>query len=662
MNKVIKNQPKDKQGFRFSLVHKIVPLLIIIVAMTAASNKTAKDLNYDSNFMGKPSFFIEERGIYPFYAIVRSYLVALRNGNVLASNVIYENFKGVANGSLVAVLIYFMLVFLRRTHDKWDKTLFTKNRWGNKKDLEKVGLLAESGVVLGQSVDAKVKGNMKNGSCHLDVKKCGYLVQYDTNVSSLVIAGSRLGKGVSTVVPTHLSFPYSIISIDPKGENYELTAGFRSKFSYVYKFNPVDRETLCFNVMDEIDEQFAYRDANMIAQILTSPENPNTTSDPHWRNSACVLLTASILHIKCSDYEDKSLPGVYKFLTSVNKPSDDKDKDNKENPKKTLLMDMIRGNHCSLKIHEQVSSLASQIYTAADTEMSSIFSSALTALAVFNDPLVANAVSKSDFCLEDFKKRDKPISWYLTIPFSDLDRLKCLLRLIIEFVCRKFSQGLVSGPGTPLKNRILFLIDEFPTLGHMPTIETFAGILNGYGISFLWIAQSKSQIDKLYGHDSALYEHCRYITTYAVGDVKSAEYFSNRIGKEGVIKQNSSNNGSRYDVMMNNMSVSRDISERSLLTANEIESLPCEYEIILSQGGLPQLCKKVAYYSDKRFKDKVNLKKPETRAEMLIEAKGSFVSKVDKSWCDHIVKRGLYDEDDTVIEHTSLLHGVILQQ
>ena len=415
-------------------------------------------------------------------------------------------------------------------------------------------------------------------------------------------------------------------------------------------------------MLDEIDEKFAYRDANTIADILTSPENPNTTSDPHWRNSACVLLTAAILHCKCSTYKDKSLPGVYKFLTSVNDPSNSQ----KDNPKKALLKDMMKKAHSNDEIHREIASLASQIYSAADGEMSSIFSSALTALSVFNDPLVANAVSSSDFCLDDFIKRDKPISWYLTIPFSDLDRLKSLIRLIIEFVCRKFSQGLVNGPGTPLKNRILFLIDEFPTLGHMPTIETFAGILNGYGISFLWIAQSKSQIDKLYGHDSALYEHCRYITTYAVGDAKAAEYFSNRIGKEGVIKQNSSNNGSRYDVMMNNFTVSRDVSERSLLTANEIESLPCEYEIVLSQGGLPQLCKKVAYYSDKRFKNKVNLKKPETRAELLLEAKGSFVREKQrrKWWSNDYIEQELFDEedeDDCIPEESTQLQCPILQ-
>ena len=553
-------------------------------------------------------------------------------------------------GAFIAVITYYILVFVRKARTKGESTFYTKNKWGNKKDLKETGLLCDKGVVLGQTLDAKVKGTMAKGSCRLKVKKPGDLVAFDTNVSALVLAGSRLGKGVSTVIPTHLSFPYSIISIDPKGENYEITAGFRRKFSHVLKFNPVDKETLCFNVMDEIEENFAFRDANTIAKILTQEENPQSSADPHWRDSACSLITAAILHCKCSSYKDKSIPGVYRFLTSYKKGGEVNNNDGK----REILKKMLHSTHCTYEIHECIENFAGQLLSAPDNELGSIFSTALTCLSVFNDPLVANATRKSDFCLNDFKTSDIPISWYLTIPFSDLSRLKNLLRLIIEFVCRKFSQGLVNGAELPLKNRILFLIDEFPTLGKMETIEEFAGILNGYGISFLWIAQSKNQIDKLYGRDAALFEHCHYICTYAVGDGRAAEYFSNRIGKEGVIKQNTSNNGNRYDVMMNNVTVSNDITQRSLLTANEIESLPCEYEIIITQGGLPQLCKKNAYYSDPRFKDKVNLPVPKNREEMLKEAAFSLVTKKkgkDWSFVEEDNKyKDLYDNEKDIKE------------
>ena len=40
---------------------------------------------------------------------------------------------------------------------------------------------------------------MENGSCKLDVKRTGKIIRFDMNVCAMVLAGSRLGKGVSTV-------------------------------------------------------------------------------------------------------------------------------------------------------------------------------------------------------------------------------------------------------------------------------------------------------------------------------------------------------------------------------------------------------------------------------------------------------------------------------
>lgn len=156
-------------------------------------------------------------------------------------------------------------------------------------------------------------------------------------------------------------------------------------------------------------------------------------------------------------------------------------------------------------------------------------------------------------------------------------------------------------------------------------VETFAGILNGYGISFLWICQSKAQIDKLYGQNAPIIEHCRFIWTYAISDHNIAEYFSKRVGSEGVIKQNTSTSGSRYDFGMNNISVSSDITQRELLTATELEALPCNSGLLITQGGYSYIFKKEAYYSDPRFMDKARLPCPDKRIDLLKETVTSRV-------------------------------------
>ncbi len=460
----IRTQPKNKSGLAFSMVHKIIPFLILFIALQIASQNCARDLAYDVNLVGKPLFIFRKQAFYPFWAIIEAYIASIGGLNSGANDIVYQDVKILIPALVIAIIIYFLLVYVRTLYDEKDKNFMNSGKWATLKELKSYGLCADRGVVVGQSEDAYVIGSMEGGSCKLDVKRIGELIRFDMNVCAMVLAGSRLGKGVSTVVPTLLDFPFSIITIDPKGENYEITAGYRLMFNYVYKFSPVSKDTLCFNCLDEIDENNAFRDANMIAQILTDPANPEANADPHWTDTARTLVTATILHCKCSDYEDKSLPGVYKYLTAGNDPND------KGDAKRNLLKKMINAQHCTKEIHSQIVSYANQILSAPDEEMGSIFSSALTALSVFNDDKVAFATRTSDFTLEDFKYSDTPISWYLTIPFPDLKRLKSLLRLFIEFICQKFSQENTSHGKEVLKNRILFLIDEFPTLGKMETV------------------------------------------------------------------------------------------------------------------------------------------------------------------------------------------------
>lgn len=55
----------------------------------------------------------------------------------------------------------------------------------------------------------------------------------------LLAAPARSGKGVGIVVPNLLSYPDSVVVLDIKQENFNLTAGFRRAHGHeVYLFNP----------------------------------------------------------------------------------------------------------------------------------------------------------------------------------------------------------------------------------------------------------------------------------------------------------------------------------------------------------------------------------------------------------------------------------------
>jgi type IV secretion system protein VirD4 len=62
-------------------------------------------------------------------------------------------------------------------------------------------------------------------------------------LSVMLSAPTRSGKGVGVVIPNLLNWPDSVVVLDIKGENYDITAGYRAAHGQaVYAFSPFDED------------------------------------------------------------------------------------------------------------------------------------------------------------------------------------------------------------------------------------------------------------------------------------------------------------------------------------------------------------------------------------------------------------------------------------
>ena len=104
-------------------------------------------------------------------------------------------------------------------------------------------------------------------------------------------APTRFGKGVSCVIPTLFCYPGSVL--DFKGENFNMTSGFRAKFGRVYRWEPTGRNGHRFNPLMEIREGGnAFGGANLIAGILTAPASgPGNAAAERFTTAAKDFLT-----------------------------------------------------------------------------------------------------------------------------------------------------------------------------------------------------------------------------------------------------------------------------------------------------------------------------------------------------------------------------------
>jgi type IV secretion system protein VirD4 len=193
---------------------------------------------------------------------------------------------------------------------------------------------------------------------------------------------------------------------------------------------------------------------------------------------------------------------------------------------------------------------------------------------------------------------------YLTVPFSDITRIAPVFKLLINFILNKFSRGEAAYGELKLKNRILFLLDEFPVLGAFPFLSKTLGILAGYGITFYIVVQALNQIVDLYGQHHTFLDNCKTVCVYAPGKKEDAKIFTEMIGKESVVKESLSASGSRYAVAFNNLYASSQEVARELMNPDELMKLPPTEALILNQGMPAYIAKKAVYYMDRRFKDK----------------------------------------------------------
>ena len=647
LNEFRRTKPDKSGTLTFSIIHKLVPIAMCIISLFIATQFVAHRLNYNPVHVGYPWFVINDS--HPVYFPFLIFLLIIKGMGIHSSDIGHIVFQGamvLTLGIFTAVLVYVILAFARTAINK-QQDIHGTSRWGDIKDIKAIGLLEEAGVVIGQQEDAKVDYAITDGSVKLSLRKPSKILRHSGKTSTIMFAPTRSGKGVSSVIPTCIDYPHSIITIDPKGENFNITAGWRRKFSHVLRLSPVSRDTLCFNILDELTEDSAYRDASMLADILATPADGKVDgSSKHWVDTAKDLLTGAILHCKCSDYPDKSLYGVLSFLSSASKGDGDDDDDKG----KSLLESMKNSAHCSPEIHEIVCNVANRNITRPDDERGSVFSTAVTALQVFEDPMVRNCSSSSDFCLNDFKVSQNPISLYITVPFPDLDRLASFIRIIITFILRKFSQDEVQHGEQKLKHPILFLIDEFPTLGTFTTLEVMMGILAGYGITFYLICQSPSQVYKLYGEQTAIFDHCKFIMTYAMSDPKGAKMFSEMVGIESVTFNSTSSSGSRYATGLDNLNVSEQTTQRNLMNPDELQHLPANQLLIFPQGAPAIVAKKNVYYSDPRYTTKVNLPPPKNRQELLLECAETTKPDFNQRQWFHISEEIYMQTEDFIVE------------
>ncbi|MFB9262290.1 conjugal transfer protein TraG [Bradyrhizobium erythrophlei] len=443
-------------------------------------------------------------------------------------------------------------------------------RWAEPEEVRDAGLLGPDGVVLGRYDRAYLR---HDGPEHV-----------------LCFAPTRSGKGVGLVVPSLLTWPGSAIVHDIKGENWQLTAGFRARHGRVLLFDPTNPKSSAYNPLLEVRRgEWEVRDVQNIADILVDPEGSLERRN-HWEKTSHALLVGAILHVLYAE-QDKTLAGVAAFLSDPKRPIE------------STLAAMMKTAHLGPSgPHPVIASAARELLNKSDNERSGVLSTAMSFLGLYRDPVVAEVTRRCDWRITDIVGGQHPTTLYLVVPPSDINRTKPLIRLILNQVGRRLTEDLRAKVG---RHRVLLMLDEFPALGRLDFFESALAFMAGYGLKSFLIAQSLNQIEKAYGANNSILDNCHVRVSFATNDERTAKRVSDALGTATEMRAMKNYAGHRLNPWLGHLMVSRQETARPLLTPGEVMQLPPTDEIVMVAGTPPIRAKKARYYEDARFKERI---------------------------------------------------------
>ncbi|QFT95056.1 Conjugal transfer protein TraG [Roseovarius sp. THAF9] len=542
----------------------LIVFTIVLTTTWAATEWTAWRLGFQAQ-LGAPWFEIRGWPIYYPPAFFWWWYFY----DAYAPPIFIEGAIIAASGGFIAIAVA-ILMSVWRAREAQSVDTYGSARWAKPGEVKSAGLLGPDGVVLGKLKDDYLR---HEGPEHV-----------------LCFAPTRSGKGVGLVIPSLLTWSGSAIVHDIKGENWQLTAGFRRRHGRVLLFDPTNPESSAYNPLLEVRRgEWEVRDVQNIADILVDPEG-SLEKRNHWEKTSHALLVGAILHVLYAE-KDKTLAGVAAFLSDPKRPIE------------STLAAMMKTAHLGeAGPHPVIASAARELLNKSDNERSGVLSTAMSFLGLYRDPVVAKVTRRCDWRITDMVGGKRPATLYLVVPPSDINRTKPLIRLILNQIGRRLTEDLQSRTA---RHKLLLMLDEFPALGRLDFFESALAFMAGYGLKSFLIAQSLNQIEKAYGPNNSILDNCHVRVSFATNDERTAKRVSDALGTATEMRAMKNYAGHRLSPWLGHLMVSRQETARPLLTPGEVMQLPPADEIVMVAGISPIRAKKVRYYEDQRFRDRI---------------------------------------------------------
>lgn len=310
-------------------------------------------------------------------------------------------------------------------------------------------------------------------------------LHYDGTAHLMTVAPTGTGKGRSVVIPTLLTYPGSVVVLDPKGENYQVTARARREMGQqVIRLNPFGvngQETDSFNLMDvfSLPNVDIETEAQLMAELFS--QGNRGSREPFWDLTACMLMAGIIGYVVAAKPpEERTFQEVRNVLFADDVVY-----------ALAVILDTF-GKKIPKATYHQIAAILSM---PDQNTRPSVLATAHAYMSAFLSEDVLKTTSTSTFSLNDFRD-GKPMSIYIIVPPDKLTSHRALIKLWIGVLLKTItSREVIPDLQT------LFLLDEAGQLGHFAYLYSIITLCRGYGLKCWTIWQDFQQLESNYPYD-----------------------------------------------------------------------------------------------------------------------------------------------------------------
>ena len=405
------------------------------------------------------------------------------------------------------------------------------------------------------------------------------------NVNVLVVGGSGSGKSASYSIPNAHQMLGSYVFTDPKGELYDITAGYLREHGYKIKvLNLVHPQySDGYNPLLHISSEI---DVDVIANtIVKGQKSEGGGSDPFWDDSAETLLKSLIYYLMATrPEEEQNLASCAEMVRAANS--------NGGSNLLTELMSQLPYDHPARMNYKSIEIAPEKTY-------SSILSTLQSKLGKFDSKEIAELTSTDTINFEEIGSEKTAVYVISSDTHGAYDFLLTI------FFAQMIQQlyDFADNNGGKLKERTYFILDEFANIGRIPDFDKKISTSRSRGISFSVILQNLDQLEAIYEKaNETIIGNCDTHVFLGSNSQKTVEYFSKALGEKTISHESISTNRDK-EHKKTGTSDSDQIMARALMTPDELRRMDNDLCIIFEKGVKPVKANKFYYFKKPMAKE-----------------------------------------------------------